>query len=42
VSEAFDGVVVQVDVRDFTIRGQRVGIDSEAMILSGDLHASGD
>src|SRR6185503_16767797 len=39
--EAFDRVVVQVDVRNFTIGGQRVGIDREAVVLRGDLDTSG-
>lgn len=41
MSEAFNRVVVQVDVGHFTIRRERVGIDSEAVILRSDLDAPG-
>jgi len=37
--EAFNRVVVQVDVSDFTIRGERVSINREAVVLRGDLDA---
>ena len=37
VAHALVGVVVEIDVRDFDVaRGQRFGIDAEAVILRGD------
>src|SRR4030095_5784878 len=37
VAKAFNGAVVQVQMRDRYIRGQRIRVDGEAMILGGDL-----
>ena len=39
--EAFNRVVVEVDVSDLAIRRQRVGVDGKAVILSGYLDPSG-
>ena len=42
VAHAFVGVVVEIQVRDFDVaRGQRFGIDAEAMILRGDFNLIG-
>jgi hypothetical protein len=42
VAEAFDGVVVQVDVRDHTTGVfERFAIDREAVVLAGDLDPAG-
>lgn len=40
VLKTFDGVVVEVDVGDVATGGQRVRVNREAMILSGDLDAA--
>src|SRR4030095_3026075 len=37
VAKAFNGAVVQVQMRDLHIRGQRIRVDGEAMILGRDL-----
>ena len=38
VAEAFERLVVQVDVRDFDlVEIERIGIDGEAVIVRGDL-----
>lgn len=39
MSEALDCVVIQIDVRHFAIRGKRIGIDREPMILRSDFNA---
>ena len=41
VSNALDGVVVQVDVADLDLRRERIRIDREAMILGGDMDETG-
>src|SRR5438876_12431125 len=41
VAEAFQGLVVEVDVRVLdVVLAQRVGVDGEAVVLRGDLHAA--
>ena len=38
VAEAFERLVVQVDVRDFdVVQVERIGIDREAVVVRGDL-----
>lgn len=41
MAEAFDGVVVEIDVVDFDIGGEGVGVDSVAVVLGGDVDAAG-
>ncbi len=41
MAHAFDGAVVEIDVRDFDLRWERVGIDCKAVILRGDRNFSG-
>lgn len=41
MTEPFDGVVVQVDVRDLAVAWKRIGIDREAMILRCDFDPPG-
>ena len=39
VTQAFVGVVVEVEMRDFDIAGgQRLGVHAESVVLRGDLH----
>lgn len=40
-ADAFDRLIVQVDVRDLDALGQRVRLQGEAVILRGDLDAAG-
>ena len=37
VPQPFDGVVVQIDVGHFEVVGQRVGVNGEAVVLTGNL-----
>ena len=41
VPQAGDGVVVEVDMRNFDICGQAGGIDREAVVVGGDLDLAG-
>ena len=41
VAESFNGLVIQVDPVHFDIRGQRAGINGEAVVLAGDFHPAG-
>ena len=41
VAQPFDGLVVEVDVRDLELGRQGLGIDGEAVVLRGDLDRAG-
>ena len=42
MAQAFIGVIVQIQVRDFDVaRGQRIRIHAESVILRGDFHLPG-
>ena len=36
VAEAFDGLVVEIDVGDLDVGGEGIGVDGEAVVLAGD------
>jgi len=36
VAEAFDGLVIEIDVGDLDVGGEGVGVDGEAVVLAGD------
>src|SRR5690242_18028954 len=39
--QALDGLIVQIEMREFGASLERLGIDREAMVLGSDLHAVG-
>ena len=41
VAEAFEGLVVEVDVAGLDVGGQGRGVDGEAVVLGGDLDLAG-
>src|ERR1043166_445781 len=36
MAHSFNGLVVEIDVRNFDLRGQRIGINGETVVLRGD------